>query len=72
MNSIYLTSEYLLKALISPSVIDEMNERSTGSSYLAINDANFKRILIPVTSSDMQNKITATIEKLNQKLSQLD
>lgn len=72
LNPIFLSSEFLLKSLISPFMIEAMNDKSTGSNYPAINDANFRTLLVPVTTTENQEYITHKVDLLNQKISQLD
>lgn len=71
MNPILVSSQYLLSVLISPFMIEEMNKKSTGSNYPAINDTNFNTLLVPVTSKSVQDQMVTRLFEFDQYISQI-
>ncbi|MGI1837433.1 restriction endonuclease subunit S [Lactococcus garvieae] len=72
MNPIFISSEFLLHTLISPYMIEAMVKKSTGSNYPAINDSNFRTLLIPITSQRNQELIVKQIQVFFQYISRID
>ncbi|HAQ6760032.1 hypothetical protein GUJ86_12895 [Enterococcus durans] len=71
MNPILVSSQYLLSVLISPFMIEEMNKKSTGSNYPAINDTNFNTLLVPVTSKSVQDQMVTRLFEFDKYISQI-
>lgn len=53
-------------------MIESMVKKSTGSNYPAINDSNFRTLLIPTTSQRNQELIVKQIQVFFQYISRID
>lgn len=71
-----LTRPYLYYFLRTKFALNQMLQRSSGGNYPAITTQELKKIIIPIPSISIQNKIIETIEKAHkqreEKLKQAD
>lgn len=63
-----INKKFLKYCLISDAFISQVNVKSTGSSYPAINDKNFNELLIPIPPINEQKRIVDQIQILLEKI----
>ncbi|CNU78174.1 TPA: restriction endonuclease subunit S [Streptococcus pneumoniae] len=63
-----LNETYLKYYLLSDNFINRVNNKSTGTSYPAINDYNFNLLLIPLPPLSEQQRIVEAIESALEKV----
>ncbi|VJA91643.1 type I restriction-modification system S protein [Streptococcus pneumoniae] len=67
-----LNETYLKYYLLSDNFINRVNNKSTGTSYPAINDYNFNLLLIPLPPLSEQQRIVEAIESALEKVDEYE
>lgn len=63
---------YLFNILRHQISLSQMQQRSSGGNYPAINSGELKKILIPLPSPEVQNEIATHVESIRQRAKQLE